>query len=277
MNRKNSIIYFLIVFQFLGCYEETTINFTEESIGELRVENQKEIGKTPIDIVESLRSIKTYNDILEYVNGAKFNQQQIQSLAHNSFNIYETIVTKKHYKIKMSYVLHKDLISYLKLYSIDSSYQELYGEELIEINKQEAKEYLDKYNKEYGTKKSIEDFQIELLGGEKEIKLACGYSTNYYGEEEKQMVLATRRRETKHLDKLLESLKPEKKVLGLLGYRELLRQGVKVENDTEKKLEKLIERNMTIQACMNCMSDYYKLENYLKSYYWDKVFAKEFK
>lgn len=259
---------------------ESQDNCIDEIVNEASIEAQKSerfrnIGETPNEIIKALKGVKSYDDLLSYIKerGAK-NNHRARQLDFNSFHLIEDIWTKNKLRINLSYLLHDDSISLIRLASIDSNYVEIHGAELIEVDRELAIKYVSKHNQHYGTKKRIADIETELLSAFHRVALACGYGATFYDSLAIEMLQAANNNDIKYITSLLTSLSPENQTLGILGIMRMEQLGFKSDIETQKVIKHLKAKNTSICACITCAGGYFELKNYLRAYKWEEVFQK---
>lgn len=252
---------------FMSCDNKSEL--TELQIESLRANEYRDIGRTIEEIVEHLRLVESYNDLLKFIKdrGVK-NNRTARKLDFDVFHLKEDIWTQNNWRINLSYIVYENKIRYGLIESIDTNYTEISGN--IEFVRDEGfiTKYIRLHNERYQSQKSVEDFIEEVIKENEVIKIACGNNVKVYGAKEKTLYRQIEIQNYEYVRNLLTSINPEQQTLGIIGFEKIQELGYSVSSADIEIIDQLKKRNSSILACVYCELREIKLEKYLEAYDW---------
>jgi hypothetical protein len=247
-------------------------NPTVETMLARRASEFVDIGTESEEILENLRKVVIYDDVLEFIfQRVDKNNVRCRKLDFETFQFFEDIWTKNNMRINLMYLVKNDSVQYGIISSIDSSGVKIVNEEEFKRNTHFIEAYIQNHERIYGIRKTMEEFIKEVVDTKYQIRIACGLSCSFYGEKEKMLFKEVQNQNTAHVLTLLTSMIPEEQALGIIGIKKLSEAGIYLDEEILKIVDHILKKNTTVFACMTCQSDFYKLDRYLKFYDWSKI------
>lgn len=266
------ILICIILISILNCSKNETLEVSEQEIVSIKNEQYEDIGVNPQQIVNNLKTVKEYQDVLKFIKerGSK-NNRMARKLDFDTFQLIEDIWTKNGLRININYIINNNEIKYGLIESIDSNYVEIFGEEEFFRDENFLFSYISNHNEMYGTNKEIHDFLSEIIYKRDKVRIACGYDAKGYGRREIELFRAIKSEDVDYIVKLLTSMNPEEQTLGIVGIEKLMKNGYKSSKRENEIIKHLKNRNTSIFACITCAGSVFKLKKYLDSYDWSYI------
>ena len=255
-----------------SCLEEKVDELSEENIILSKAPEFIEIGRTPEKIIDNLKGINKYEELLEFIeNRGITNNRLARKLDFNTFELIEDIWTKNNLRVNLKYIVCKNEIVYGKVESIDSNHVEIHGEYEFTNDAYFIEDYVEKHNEIYSANKTSSDFYEEVIRERNTLEVACGYDGKNYGENEIQLFESIEKQNIEYVTNLLKSLNIEKQALGVIGIERLIEKGILIDERLEQISNHVKTKNSTIFGCITCVGGHHKLNNYLNSIDWSQV------